>query len=108
MAGPRRARSTAAGSDRATSPFAENFSKDRPLVFVPVNKDMSAPLPLGPGDLPLRGAGFSRSAPRVELKSGATIKTAKHEFACELCDLSERGARIRIGGRAVPEQFELV
>ena len=51
---------------------------------------------------------WSRSAPRMELKSTALIRTTKQEFACELRDLSERGARIGIGGRTVPERFELV
>jgi 2-Cys peroxiredoxin 5 len=44
----------------------------------------------------------------MELKSGALIKTARNEFACELCDLSERGARIKTGNRSVPERFDLV
>jgi 2-Cys peroxiredoxin 5 len=44
----------------------------------------------------------------MELKSAALIRTAKQEFACELRDLSERGARIGIGGRTVPERFELM
>jgi 2-Cys peroxiredoxin 5 len=55
-----------------------------------------------------RSSGWNRSAPRVELKSGAIIKTPKHSFACELCDLSEQGARIKTVGRAVPDRFELL
>ena len=49
-----------------------------------------------------------RSAPRMELKSTASIRTAKHDFPCELCDLSERGARIRFAGQPVPDRFDLV
>jgi len=69
---------------------------------------MSARIQTRPEESPSRSAGWSRSAPRLELKSGASIKTPKHEFACELCDLSERGARLKVVGRAVPDRFELL
>jgi 2-Cys peroxiredoxin 5 len=74
---------------------------------MPAGKSMSAPTSTRPEGSRARAAGWTRSAPRLELKSGASIKTSKQEFACELCDLSERGARLK-AGRAVPDRFDLV
>lgn len=69
---------------------------------------MSARIQTRPEDAPARASTWTRAAPRVELKSTALIMAAKHEFPCELCDISEKGARLRVVGRAVPEQFDLV